>query len=388
MLTCPSKGQLLAELQGNINFDEFKHVLLKALEGSACNDSANPVSQSVDVAGSNHPAESSSVNTQRTSFSTTDPSVQTMLDERRRRLEIDKRDKEAAEKAEHRAKQEAQRAAAEPDSRLAKQHKYAQLQKKRELAERQERERILKVIENDKVERKRKEHMRKALAAAQVERDTNDGAEGLVDQQLSTGLTQPRARPSDTCAVQVRLFDGSKIRATFNSDQTLRKNVRQWIDEQRVDGDVPYTFRQILTPLPNKPISILDEEESLQTLGLTPSATLVMVPVQTYSAAYDAGQGYLAKGLSAGYNMVSGGIGLVTGAVGTFLGVGNGTTATRQTEPTTRGATQANPTESRPGINIRTLRNRRTSRDEQQLYNGNQVSLQSRIFLQILIEAS
>ncbi|MCJ1248615.1 hypothetical protein MMC30_005833 [Trapelia coarctata] len=347
------------------------------MEGSPFKDVATSASQPTGAAGSDHPTDSSSTPAQQGIAPPVDPAIQATLEERRRRLEIDKKEKEAAEKAERRARQEDQRAAADPDSRLAKQHKYAQLQKKRQLQERQERERILRVIENDKAERKHKEELRKALAAAQAGSEVSDGAAGLVDCQLADEMKQPRSRPSNTCAVQVRLFDGSTIRSTFPLDQTLRKNVRQWLNDQKADNDVPYTFRQILAPLPNRPISISEEEESLQSLGLTPSATLVMVPVQSYSAAYDPGQGYVAKGLSAGYNLASGCIGVVTGAIETFLGVGNGTAVTTQTGSTTRGGTQADPTDSSPGINIRTLRDQ-TNRDEQQFYNGNQLNFEPR----------
>lgn len=376
-LTSRSEGHLLADLHGDINFGEFKQALLRSLEGSTFKDARTTASQSAGIPDSDHPSGSFSTRAQLGSTPSVDPAVQTMLDQRRRRLDIDKKEKEALEKAERRAKQETQRAAADaadPNSRLAKQHKYAQLQKRRQLVERQERERILKVIENDKVERKHTEDMRKALAAAQAESELNDGAEGLLDRQLANEMKQQIGRASSNCAVQVRLFDGTTIRSTFPSGQTLGKNVRQWIDEQRADSDVPYTFRQILAPLSNRPISISEEEESLQSLGLTPSATLVMVPVQNYSAAYDPAQGYLKKGLSVGYNLVSGSIGLVTGAMGSLLGVGNGTVATTPTGPITRGSAQAESTHLSPGMNIRTLRDRQANKDEQQLYNGNQVS--------------
>lgn len=349
---------------------------MKALEGSTEKHSATLASQSPAVAGSSPLTGSSSTPAQHGSLSP-DPAVQTTLDERRRHLEIDKKDKEAAEKAERRARQKDQPVAAEaahPNSRLAKQHNYAQLQKRRQLQERQERERILKVIENDKAERKHKEDIRKALAAAHAESDVNDGAEGLVDRQLANEMKQPRSRLPNTCAVQVRLFDGSTIRSTFASDQTLRENVRQWINDEKADGDVPFTFRQILAPFPNRLISISEEEESLQSLGLTPSATLIMVPVQSYSAAYEPGQGYLAKCFSAGYNLISGGIGVVTGAIDTFLGVESGLTNTTRTGPTARSATQADLTNLSPGVNVRSLRDRQTNRDELQFYNGNQVS--------------
>lgn len=301
--------------------------------------------------------------------------LQDVLAERRLRLEKDKQDKEAAEKAERKAKADARREAtisAEPDSAKAKQATYAQQQRKRQQEAKSERERILRVIENDKAERKEKEEQRKALAKAEAE--GNDGAGGLVNQQLARETAQTIPKNAKECAVQVRLFDGSTIRQRFPSEQTLRSHVRPWIEEQRSDGDTPYTFKQILTPMPNRTLSISEEEESLQSLGLTPSATLVMVPVQGYTAAYAGDSGLLSKGVSTGYNVISSGAGYISGALGTFLGVGQAQPQAERTSPSSQGdgPREARPSES--NINVRTLRDQRQEKkDDHQLYNGNQV---------------
>ena len=299
--------------------------------------------------------------------------VQDLLTERRQRLEKDKKDKDAAEKAEKKAKADARRDAVanDPLSAKAKQASYAQQQRKRQQEAKLERERILKEIENDKAARKEKEEQRKALARAEAEGD--DGADGLVNQQLAQEVAQSQSKPTGECAVQVRLFDGSTIRQRFPSDHSLRGNVRPWIETQRADGDAPYTFKQILTPMPNRTLSISEEEESLQALGLTPSATLVMVPVQGYTAAYAAEPGILSKGVSTGYNVLSTGAGMLTGALGTFLGIGQAAPQAEQgsSDP---AQTARETASSGSHINVRTLRDQRSDRDDHQLYNGNQVS--------------
>ncbi len=147
------------------------------------------------------------------------------------------------------------------------------------------------------------------------------------------------------------------------------------IDQQKSD-DVPYTFKLVLTPMPNRTLSISKEEETLQSLGLTPSATLVIVPVQGYIAAYSGGPGIISKGASAGYNVVSAGAGIVTGALGTLLGLGRATAPGELPdvhETTTQGNAEADATGTGPGINIRTLQDQRDGSDDHQLYNGNQV---------------
>ena len=305
----------------------------------------------------------------------TNSTVQDMLADRRRRLETDKREKEAFEKAERRAKAEARREALEsapPDSARAEQASYAQQQRKRQQEAQLERERIIRQIESDKQARREKEELRKALAKAEAE--GHDGAGGLIDKQLAAEQAASKPRMSKKCALQVRLMDGSTIRSKFSLDQTLRTNVRAWVDEQRSDGDTPYTFKQILTPLPNRTIEISEEDESLQSLGLTPSATLIMLPVQGYAAAYTGDPGLVSRGLSAGYNVLSAGAGMVTGVLGTFLGVGQAP----QQEPATTRQTSSSAPDSRArvtgnDINIRTLHDQGEGHDDHQLYNGNQV---------------
>ena len=302
--------------------------------------------------------------------------VQKLLADRRRKLEIDKKEKEAAENADRKAKVDARQAAimSDPNSAKAKQATYAAQQRKRQQEAKLERDRILQQIEHDKAERKEKEEQRKALARAEVE-EKDDSA--LADEQLKNEINRSRPTRSKECAIQVRMFDGSNIRHKFSSDATLRIDVRAWIDKERLDGDIPYTFKQILTPLPNRTLSISDEEESLQSLGLTPSATLIMVPVQGYTAAYDH-QGLVSRGASTGYSVIAGGASMITGALRTVLGLGQATVgpneprdnpAVGDTEPETRGAGS--------NINIRTLRDQREGRDGHQLYNGNQVRISS-----------
>ena len=303
--------------------------------------------------------------------------VQNLLADRRRRLEIDKKEKDAAEKAERKAKAEARKEAivVAPDSAKAKQATYAAQQRKRQQEAKLERERILRQIEHDKAERKEKEERRRAIAKAEAE--GTDGAGGLVDQQLASEANSPKVSRSGECAVQVRLFDGSTIRSRFPADQTLRANIRPWIDQEKSD-DIPYTFKQVSTPMPNRTLSISDEEETFQSLGLSPSATLVIVPVQDYTAAYSGGQGLVSKGASAGYNVISAGAGIITGALGTFLGLGRATAPGEVPdahETTMQGNAEMDTKGTGSGINIRTLRDQRDNQEDHQLYNGNQVLL-------------
>ena len=368
-----SNGQLCLHVRSGRTQSDFKQELMGVLGGVVDDAPATPSPRPAFAQGIDSP-NASNLTASRLPPSTprAASTVQDLFEDRRRRLEVDKTAKESAEKAERIAKAQARREAIDiaPESAKAKQAGFAQQQRKRQQEAKLERERILKEIENDKIARREREERRKALAISEGE--GNDGAEGLVDRQLWSEMTAPGSISSEDCAMQVRLFDGSTIRSRFPSNQTLRTHVRDWVDGQRSDGDSPYTFRQILAPMPNRAITISEEDESLQSLDLTPSATLVMVPVQGYIPAYAAGPGLVSRGILTSYNALSAGARTVTGALGTFLGVGQPAATTL--EQGTQGNSGAVARDSGQGVNIRTLRDQREGQDDQQFYNGNHVS--------------
>jgi hypothetical protein len=317
--------------------------------------------------------------------------VQTLLTERRTRLEAQKKAQDAAEKQDRVAKAKARREAAQaaeatntaPGSARARDVSYAQQQRKKQLEARQERERIMKLVENDKAERRDREERRKATIG--TGKTPAPWGPGVPDAQYPRKAKQNTPTSERECAIQVRLLDGSTIRARFPSSATFRGVIRRWIDQQRSDGDTPYTLKQILTPSPNRAITISEEEESLQALGLAPSATLVLVPIRGYTNAYQASTGLLSGAVSTGYCLLSSGAGLVAGALGTFLAVGR--PAVPQDDDTSSGwntpgrrdfqdQSSSEATNSGPGGNIKTLRDHEVDGNDRQFYNGNQVRSQ------------
>lgn len=215
----------------------------------------------------------------------------------------------------------------------------------------------MKRVEDDKIERKEKEVLRKALAKERY------GA--LPETPSSSSDLQSSSKSLGTgCALQIRLFDGTTIRSSFSSQASLRVDVRPWIDKKQDNGGIPYTFKQVLTPLPNKNISISDEELSLQSLELTPTSTLILVPVKGYTSAYEGSStGLVSRGVSAGYGIVSSGVSTIAGVLGGLLGAGATTPPQERHDDLAPTTTQA----------VRTLRDQDRSADHQ-LYNGNAVS--------------
>ena len=102
---------------------------------------------------------------------------------------------------------------------------------------------------------------------------------------------------------------------------------------------------------------------------MTPSSTLILVPIAAYSSAYEGGTGLVSRGVSAGYGIVSSGLGMVTGLLGGFLGGGGAAPPVEEQRQTPSSAPNPNPS-----INVRTLRDQQSARDDQQFYNGNAVS--------------
>lgn len=293
--------------------------------------------------------------------------IQDPRTERSATPEAHKREQDAKEKLKRIA--EARRASLEdaPDgSKKTADIKYALMQKKRQQDAREERARILKRVEDDKVERREREVQRKAQIQAIDNSQNRDPPPAAFNDIVSSALHH-----SKECALQIRLFDGSTIRSRFSAQGSLRADVRPWIDKQQTI-DIPYTFKLVLTPLPNKNISISDEEQSLRSQGLAPSSTLILIPVHGYTSAYeDSGAtGYVPRGFAAGYGLVSSGIRLVTGVLGSILGGG-------APQPSPPADSTPIPGTLASNINVRTLEEQNRTEDHQ-LYNGNALNFEPR----------
>jgi len=326
--------------------------------------------------------------------------VQTLLQERAQRLEIEQQKREAAEKAERTARANARRQEAE-EARAAHQGKGKQRatdegsdkdrqarqnwiyqQKQRKDEAKRERERILNQIESDKQERRaRTQRARDAEATS--------GAGESEPIQDSVGAASRRtAGAGGVCSLQIRLFDGTSVRHRFSTDATLAKNVRDWIGEASPDGsggaDIPYTFRQILAPRPSRSIEISEEHETLADLDLVPNATLVLVPVAGYTDAYAS---------SPSTNGIMGRAFGLFNSVGSYLpgfsrlymgGTGDAQEASNVEGAVAAGADTTSEDSGTAKLRVKTLADQREEaarrdRDRQaEFYNGNSLGFEGR----------
>ncbi|KAI1380002.1 hypothetical protein F4677DRAFT_301474 [Hypoxylon crocopeplum] len=304
--------------------------------------------------------------------------VQSVLAERARRLEADKKAKEAKAKAEREARAKKRREVNDSNEGQSSnlntaERSYAEEVRQRKLHAAEERKRILKRIEDDKQERKEREAQEKQ---ARLLLTAMQDGEGSSSQAPPIPLPRRQGRThGDSCNLQVRLFDGSTIRSHFKNDATLNRDVRKWVDEERTDGDAPYTFRVVLTPLPNKAIEPTEEIESLLSLGLTPSATLVLVPAR-YSLAYAHSDGLLWRSLDYTLGIFGAGYGLLVGVFGGFMGMLFGRAGARPEQGEEVHLQNLAP--PRPSSRIRGFQNPEDERRNAQLYNGNSLNFEPR----------
>jgi hypothetical protein len=198
----------------------------------------------------------------------------------------------------------------------------------------------------------------------------------VEDEELKPRPPAPKGPPSQY-RLQVRLFDGRSIRSSFTPTQTIRNDVRPWLDEQMTEDKRPYNLKHVLTPLPSRTLSVAEESQALQDLGLGSTANLVMIPVASYTEAYTAAaaNSLPARGISAVYNMVSSVASSATSLVGSFIGYGSSVPESSAQAPSPSPPPPENARRRRTsGLNIRTLHDQRDERDDSQFYNGNQVS--------------
>ncbi|KAF3063635.1 UBX domain-containing protein 4 [Daldinia childiae] len=309
-----------------------------------------------------------------------------------KRLEAEKKAKEAKEakaketkaKAEQEAKAKAEREAQAQERRRASEsnegqssttnrpeRSYAEEVRQQKIRATEDRKRILKRIEDDK--RERREREAKERQARLLLNATND-TEASSSQTPAIPLARRQASSSgDHCNLQVRLFDGSTIRSRFKSDATLNKEVRKWIDEDRTDGDAPYTFRIVLTPLPNKAVEPAEETESLLSLGLAPSATLVLVHAKYSSAFARASDGLIWRSLAYVLGFFGSGYGFLVGMLGGLAGLLSSRGAASPEEVPLQ-----NLAEDRIASGIRGFYEAEDRRRDAQLYNGNSLNFEPR----------
>ncbi|KUI62624.1 UBX domain-containing protein 4 [Cytospora mali] len=336
-----------------------------------------PPSSTSSSAGQQQPAQSST--------------VAALAREGEARRQAARKEREAMEKRRREKGKMKEEEQARQDPEKAKQidakKKAAQQLAERQRQAREERARVLKRIEDDKAERKAREEARRAEKRAAAAGDSVEELTAAAGEPApSSTITM---RQHDQCAIQVRLFDGSTIRTRLPAKATLAKDVRKWIDEARGDGNTPYTFKVIMTPLPNRTIDpATEEDKTLRELGLAPSSTLVLAPVDRFSPAYPGAGAGTSNPLSRLIAAILAFLGSILGGIaGALTGSGNRRRETRgeggggQTsggELQDRVQGQATGRDAASGSRFKGFENLDDRQRDHQLYNGNSLNFEPR----------
>ncbi|KAM0279677.1 hypothetical protein ACHAQH_004479 [Verticillium albo-atrum] len=294
--------------------------------------------------------------------------LRAVMAERRARLEARRLEEERNAKETRAARAAA--AATDPAPEAVEKRRRAEALKKQRQDAADERNRILRRIEDDKLERQ-------ARSAAAREPKLGDVAASLASAESSS------MKPAGgQAAIQVRLFDGSSLRTRFESSETTLKDaVRRWVDEKRTDGNEPYTFKIVLAPpQPSRRVDETEEGKTLADLGLAPSATLMLAPVKKYVEAYQAPRGGLLKLPLVVFGYV---IGLLAWLWGLVRGMFSGSSAGRAERERAKEEKEREEAEAQ-AAQVREQRKGKFSQlaslnqSDQQLYNGNSLNFEPR----------
>lgn len=107
----------------------------------------------------------------------------------------------------------------------------------------------------------------------------NVKVDNKFDQLLQDKIYDPSRLHNVTCTLQFKLTDGATIKHEFASTTKLL-TVRQWLDNHRTDGDMPYRFHR---PLQRTSLKESDELKSLDELQLPPRSRLILEQVASTS---------------------------------------------------------------------------------------------------------
>jgi hypothetical protein len=143
----------------------------------------------------------------------------------------------------------------------------AEQKRKEKEAERAAREKVRADIERDKQARRDRQAAQRALASG-------TGAQASVPAPTPAGpiAVSGGSREYTECLLQIRLTNGSALRATFQATDTLAK-VCDHVRANRTDGDAAFT---LMTPLPRKIFTAADMSKTLKDLDLGPRAALTV----------------------------------------------------------------------------------------------------------------
>ncbi|ORY93724.1 hypothetical protein BCR43DRAFT_516747 [Syncephalastrum racemosum] len=213
---------------------------------------------------------------------------------RKKREEREKQTEKDQEKKRRENGKEIQKVSRDAEDNRNKEYA-AQLKKEKQATE-EHRKRIREQIAQDRAER----------AAARSTEINRSPHRDPSSEPKKKSHTVP-----ETSNISIRQLDGLTLRNKFSSTATLG-HVKDWIDQNRRDGDQPY---RLISQFPTRHFTVGDEGKPLRDLHLYPSATIIMKGMKNVSAAYPTGSTGMLGYVYAAGGSVYGAVGAVGSAV-------------------------------------------------------------------------
>ncbi|KAF0288916.1 UBX domain-containing protein 1-A [Amphibalanus amphitrite] len=186
----------------------------------------------------------------------------------RRKEREEKEKKEAIEKEKRRMESGKQIVDAKRRMEELEMKKIAEERRREKMEDRLARERVKKQIEADKLARRQKFNMDGAAPAASAAAAPAAAAAAPAAQPAETA---PKKEYSMT-RLQIRLTDGAALTSQFAAKEALAA-VRLYVEMNRTDGQGAFTLG---TAFPRRVFTAEDYERPLDSLGLVPSAVLIV----------------------------------------------------------------------------------------------------------------
>lgn len=179
---------------------------------------------------------------------------------RQRRLEREEKEKrEAIEREKERRKFGQEVATTRQKIEEQEMLKLAEEKKREKMEAMLAKKKVLADIERDKLERREKFNMGGPPPAA------------VAKPPAPVAPVEPK-KEYDQCKLQIRLTNGQTLTQTFGANEELAA-VRLYVELNRTDGDLPFT---LMTNFPKKVFTEEDYSKPLSTLGLVPSAVVIL----------------------------------------------------------------------------------------------------------------
>eukprot|EP01125_Pyxidicula_operculata_P016477 TRINITY_DN5676_c0_g1_i1.p1 TRINITY_DN5676_c0_g1~~TRINITY_DN5676_c0_g1_i1.p1 ORF type:complete len:333 (-),score=115.56 TRINITY_DN5676_c0_g1_i1:84-1082(-) len=187
----------------------------------------------------------------------------------------DEDEKEKLEKEKQRRENQKQLEASKEKWKREKEQKEQEQQRREKLEAKIAHEKIKQKVEEDRLARKRQQEQTESSSTSS---NTTPSTTATTNQPATTPATTPTttsipsSKQHDSCTLQIRLTNGSKLEAKFELNDTVG-TVFDYVKKNRTDGSAPFT---LLMTYPKKSFTESMRDVPLSSTELVPKAVLIL----------------------------------------------------------------------------------------------------------------